>query len=262
LQSAITGAVIQPTVWGNAVDFTITEWSAFAPGLTDRQAWLDWARNPVLPQGDDSPALAEMPPMQRRRVEKLGRMALQVAYWCQSAEAAGMPLVFASRHGDLGRTYSMLQDLARGEALSPTSFGLSTHNAIAAQYSIARKLSDNYLAVSAGAASAEAAVVEALGLLADGAAEVLVVMYDGLVPEPYAQFVDEPVCDYAWAWRLALPGPNDARFSLTMAPELATAATTPASLPHGLEALHFLLSDQPGMDFSDPPRFWQWRRRV
>ena len=244
--------------------FQIRDWSAFASGLEDRPAWTDWAQRPWLPEGPATPVLAELPPMQRRRVERLGKLALQVAFWCQSAADSGWPLVFASRHGDLARTYAMLQELARGQALSPTHFGLSTHNAIAAQYSIARGMPANYLAVSAGACSAEAALVEAQGLLADGASDVLVVNYDSAVPDDYAQFSDEPGCDFAWAWRVAAFDPAQAaqapQFSLTASG--AGAASPAPALPHGLDVLRFMLSNEPGLDYADADRSWRWQRHA
>jgi len=150
-----------------ATSFSVEAWSAFAPGLESEDAWREWARAPWLPAGEAMPALQEMPAMQRRRVERLGRAALQVAWRCQRDDERDIPLVFASRHGDLLRTDQMLAELAVGQPLSPTQFGLSTHNAIAAQYSIARALDGNYLAVSAGRATAEAAVIEALALADD-----------------------------------------------------------------------------------------------
>jgi len=245
--------------------FRICDWSAFAPGLEVRQGWLDWAQKPWLPTGEAMPALSEMPPMQRRRVEKLGRMALQVAFWCQTAADSGWPLVFASRHGDLSRTYAMLQELARGEALSPTHFGLSTHNAIAAQYTITRAFPTNYLAVSAGACSAEAAVVEAQGLLADGASDVLIVNYDSAVPDDYREFADEPGCDFAWAWRVSAVDPSQSpagsRFSLTAGVK-STASVPKPGLPHGLDVLRFVLSADPTLDFADADRSWHWQRHV
>jgi hypothetical protein len=243
--------------------FHIRDWSAFAVGLEDRASWSEWARAPWLPAGAAAPALSELPPMQRRRVEKLGRLALQVAFWCQSAEQAGWPLVFASRHGDLARTYAMLQELARGEPLSPTHFGLSTHNAIAAQYSIARNLPANYLAVSAGACCAEAAIVEAQGLLADGAEDVLVVNYDSPVPEDYAIFADEPACDFAWAWRLSrTPEAGAPAFSLAALEDSTAVGTQARMLPHGLDVLRFMLSGDPLLDFADADRAWRWQRHA
>ena len=226
--------------------FSVDAWSAFAAGLEDDAAWREWARVPWLPVGDAMPALAEMAAMQRRRVERLGRAALQVAWRCQGDDALAMPMVFATRHGDLGRTHRMLAELARDEPLSPTQFGLSTHNAIAAQYSIARSLHGNYLAVSAVRATPEAAVNEALGLLADGAPAVLVVVYDDAIPRDYDDFLDEPDALHAWAWRIVPPREGLPRLSLR-AGEPATAG----ALPHSLDVLRFFLAGDaalPGVD--------------
>ena len=218
--------------------FSVDAWSAFAAGLEDDAAWRAWARAPWLPKGEAMPALAEMAPMQRRRVERLGRAALQVAWRCQHDDDCDLPLVFASRHGDLDRTHKMLAELARDQALSPTQFGLSTHNAIAAQYGIARVLQSNYLAVSAVRATPEAAVTEALGLLADGAPAALVVVYDDAIPGDYDAFLDEPDALHAWAWRVVAPRDGLPRFSLR-----AGAPAAVGGLPHSLEVLRFFLSD-------------------
>jgi len=226
--------------------FSIDAWSAYAAGLEDDAAWREWARAPWLPVGDAMPLLAEMAPMQRRRVERLGRAALQVAWRCQGDDADGVPMVFATRHGDLDRTHRMLAELARGEPLSPTQFGLSTHNAIAAQYSIARGLQGNYLAVSAVRATPEAAVTEALGLLADGAHAVLVVVYDEALPGDYNAFLDEPDALHAWAWRIVAPRDGLPRLSLR-AGEPAAADT----LPHSLDVLRFFLAGDAALPGTD-----------
>lgn len=226
--------------------FSVDAWSAFAAGLEDAAGWREWARAPWLPVGDAMPALAEMAPMQRRRVERLGRAALQVAWRCQGDGAGDMPMVFASRHGDLDRTHRMLAELARDEPLSPTQFGLSTHNAIAAQYSIARSLQGNYSAVSAVRATPEAAVIEALGLLADGARAVLVVVYDDAIPSDYNAFLDEPDALHAWAWRIVA-----AREGL---PQLSLRVGEPppaGPLPHSLEVLRFFLAGDAALPGAD-----------
>ena len=243
--------------------FTIEDWAAYAPGLHDQQAWKSWALEPArIPLGDDVPALTEMPAMQRRRLERVGRIALQTAYWCQSAETADIPLVFASRHGDIQRTYEMLEALGRKEALSPTHFGLSIHNAVVAQYSIARQLKHNYLAVAAGQSTAEAAIIEALGLLGDGAGEVMVVMYDGLLPGPYQLFGDESSAEYAWAWRVKKAGAVDSSFSLDILGSEQAGSGIDSALPHGLEVMRFMLSDEKSMHFHDGTRQWLWQRHV
>ncbi len=225
--------------------FLVSDWSAFAPGLECRGQWLDWAAAPRLPVGDQVPALAEMPAMQRRRLERLGRMALQVAWQLQPEPEPQVPVVFSSRHGDITRTFQMLRGLARGEPLSPTHFGLSTHNAMVAQYSIARGLTGNYLATAGGVESPEAAVTEALGLLADGEESVVVVHCDDLTPQDYACYRDEPEAPYAWAWRLRRPAKDEAALSLAPAQEPPQSPCSPSVLPHGLDVMRWLLSADP-----------------
>ncbi len=167
----------------------------------------------------------------------------------------------------------MLGSLVRDEPLSPTQFGLSTHNAIAAQYSIARNLGGNYLCVSGGAASAEAALVEGIGLLADGVDEVLVVVYDCPLPEAYASYGDEPEAAFAWAMRLGRPCSEGVSYSLRVDGEPAHPQHGPLGhirpedspaglLPHGLEVLRFLIGDQPSLDFRDAGRTWRWQRHA
>lgn len=189
-------------------EFVIVDWAAYGAGLTQQQEWLDWARaEPRLPAPliDTMPPLAEMAPMMRRRVDRLGRLACQVAYWCQPEGLRAMPLVFASRYGDAARSLRLLGDLAQREPLSPTAFGLSVHNAVSALYSIARADTQNTVVVAAGRATVLAALTEAAALLADGAPEVLVVIYEAPLPQPYDSFEDQSAVEYAWAWRVAAP---------------------------------------------------------
>ena len=243
------------------VEFTVIEWACWAPGLTTREAWLAWAGAPVLPRGEESPALAEVPALQRRRIDRLGRMAVQAACWCDEAAAAGAPLVFASRHGDVQRSLELLLQQARGESMSPTAFGLSVHNAIAALYTIIRGERGNYLALAAGRATAESALMEAAGLLADGAPEVRVVLYEAPLPADYGPFVDEPEAAYAWCWRLRAAAPEGARLSLEWLPGAHADAVLPAAtLPAGLAPMQFLLSGAQQHEQDGEGVRWRWRR--
>lgn len=243
------------------IRFSVKAWAAWAPGVAAREAWLAWARAPWLPQGDDVPALAEVPAMQRRRIERLGRMAIQTACWCQQAQEKDVPLVFASRHGDVARSMELLHALAADEPLSPTTFGLSVHNAIAALYSILRGERGNYLALAGGRATVESACVEAMGLLADGAREVMLVVYDAPLPADYESFADGPDAGFAWCWRIA-PAQEDG-----IGLELAWEPAGPADrgqdmpvLPHGMDVLRFLLDGTPELAFEADGVAWRWRR--
>lgn len=246
------------------LDFVIKDWAAYAAGLHSPADWQVWAAKPHLPTGDEQPELREMPAMARRRLGSLGRAAVQVAWWCQGAAAGGMPVVLASRYGDATRSLELLAELAREQPLSPTAFGLSVHNAIGAQYSITRGDRSNYLSIAAGAASAAAAVVEATGLLADGADEVMVVNYDAPLPGDYARFEDERPACYAWAWRVVRPGVGQVQgqrlqLSAAQAPQAASTGGH-ADLPFGLDVLRFFVGGDARLQRCAEGREWTWQR--
>lgn len=244
-----------------AVAFGIRAWSAWANGLETQHDWQAWSADPYLPAATaQAPALPAMAAMLRRRLPLLGRVALASAYACEpdGAQPAGMPAVFASRHGDTERLVTMLTDLAAAEPLSPTAFGLAVHNAIGAVRSIDRADMNNLQALSAGRDTVEAAVLEACSLLADGAPEVMLVNYDAPVAGPYAPFADEPGCLYGWCWRIGAPRAGEPWYSLSLSDE--PAATPAARLPHGLDVLRFMLSGDTRLHHWGERAGWHWQR--
>ena len=127
----------------HGVTFSIVSHAAWAPGLTTPEAWARWARAPQRIVAGEEPGVKAMPAMLRRRAGFLGKMALEVAYRCLDGRGAGattIPTVFCSRHGEVSRALALLSDLARGEALSPTAFSMSVHNATAGLLTIARQI--------------------------------------------------------------------------------------------------------------------------
>jgi len=237
------------------IEFVIRDCAMWAPTLESRSDWLEWARRavPALPpEVDIAPQLDVMPAMTRRRLNQLGRMAAHVAYAAALSPAKDddrsslpTPMIFASRYGDASRSLALLADLVQERAISPTSFSLSVHNAIGAMVSIARSDRSPQCAIAAGAASAGAAILEACGLLADGAPEVIVVCFDSPLPGEYGPFSNEPAAPYAWAWRVARPSESEPRIRLTLTPD-QNAFGTPSEneqLPFGLALLQFGLAD-------------------
>ena len=222
----------------------------------------------MCPAGDTAVDLSHVPAMARRRLGHLAKMAISVAdQVLASARRPDIPVVWASRYGDAEKALSLLKSQSMDEPLSPTSFGLSVHNAVGAQHSILRGMQANAVCVASSRCAPEAGVVEAMSLLQDmepGVAEVLLVCYDQPLPGDYAAFHDEPVAEYAWAVLLAPAHAGQKGFSLRAFP----AATPPDGavaeaprLPHGLDALHFLLQAQrPSWAHAHPTGRWVWER--
>ena len=222
------------------VRFSVDRWAAWAPGLNDHAAWHAWLRQPTTLTYTQDPPLVEMPPMIRRRVDRLGRVALQAAYWGQS-DSSPCPIVFASRRGELGRCLHMLCQLADGEAPSPAAFSTSVHNAIGALYSIANAYTGPYTAIAAGEETVEAAFTEALGQLTDGEPTVLVVYYDEPLPSPYDVFEDGVEFARATAYSIRLV--DKGGFTLQSGPAIQEISEpTLKGLTTDLAVLDFLVS--------------------
>lgn len=237
--------------------FTIDDWAAWAPGLPDKAAWDSWFTQPHELPADVTPSLEGFPPMLRRRLDPLGRVALKAAWDCRRG-AASSPVVFASRYGELGRSVELLRSLAQGSALSPTSFSLSVHNAIGAVDSIASGSTESYSAIAAGAETVEAAFVEACGLLSEGADEVLVVVYEAPIPSPWAHFAEHADFPHAFACRLrSAPG-----MTLSCHLDEAPDETSPEALAPDLAVLRFLRSSDERFEHRVGHRRWLWRRHV
>jgi hypothetical protein len=216
------------------------------------QRWSQWAAAPWLPEGEPQVALAAVAPMLRRRFGPLGRLAAQAAIDLAGAAQAGAgddlldnPSVYASRYGETGRCLELLADHARGDALSPTAFGLSVHNAIGAMIALTRGDRRNSSAIAAGRATAAAGVAEAVALLEDGAHSASLVVYDSPLPGDYAFFGDEPCAHFAWAWRLRRPRAGERALHLDWQAASANDEAMHPQLPASLQALWFGLSDAP-----------------
>lgn len=167
---------------------SIARWAAWAPDVHDPSDWPRWVQGDCMHLGCREPDVHFIPPLLRRRLDPLGRMALHVAWPCARDHEA-LPLVFASRHGSLERTVQLLEDLILEAPLSPTAFSLSVHNSIAGLFSICRTDRSPSTALAAGEHTLGAGLLEGIGMLADGAGKVLVVYADEAIPPEYQPFV-------------------------------------------------------------------------
>ncbi|MCC7599521.1 beta-ketoacyl synthase chain length factor [Janthinobacterium sp. FW305-129] len=250
----------------DGVRFSIIRHAAWAPGLEAPEQWQAWAQS-TLPVASiavaGEPGVRAMAPMLRRRAGQLGKMALEVAYTCLG-EQRDIPLVFCSRHGEVARAVELLSALIQGEPLSPTAFGMAVHNASAGLFSIARADTANQLAIAAGAASLEAAVIEACGLLADGAAQVLLVLAECPLPDPFEAFEDCHEQPHAFAWLLQAEADPGAAFSLTWRARGSddALAVDSGGMPGSLAVLRFMLGGIRTFEHAANRQAWRWSRHA
>jgi hypothetical protein len=243
------------------IDLRIERWRAWAPGLEDEAAWRAWAKQPVRPEAADTqPSCDFLPAMQRRRLSRLARMSLDVA-WPLCAEGEQLPFVFASRHGETPRTFALLSDVAAEQPLSPTQFGLSVHNAIAGQWSILRGQRGESVAIAGEADTFEHAMLEAAALLGDATPSVLVVMAEEKPPAAYDTWIDDVPFSYALALRVgrAIPGEhaggNDWRLQLAR----GDGGRQTGAWPHALNFLRALLDAHTPLEQPWKRRRWIWQ---
>jgi len=254
--------------WGcvGKIQITIKRWAAWMPDAQERQDWLSWSKRSLgspekAPHYSDSssesqsnsedtvapkPAVDQIPPMLRRRLSPLGKMAASVA-WPLLKDGQSIPSVFCSRHGELERTVDMLRDLALSEDLSPTHFSLSVHNAIGGVFSIARKDTAPITALACGDDEICQGLLETALILSESDySEALCVFYDAPIPEVYGDTATGPGFPYAAAFVIALQEPDDSSseelgLDMQMQPTLPSHETDSLSEPQVLSFIRFLL---------------------
>jgi hypothetical protein len=140
----------------------------------------------------------------RRRMGKLERIAVRCALGVLDDEPPG-ELIFCSRYGNLETLESLLTSLAGNELLSPMAFSGSVHNAAPGFVGQIRKERLSHTAISAGASTLSAGLVEALARLTTRESDNVVLIYvETKPPEIYRELDGEIVGDIGIALRLML----------------------------------------------------------
>ena len=236
------------------ITFNISQWRAWAPALQTAAHWRQWSQGECPTKGgEQTPDVSFLPAMQRRRLSRLARMAFAVG-WPLAEGLESLPLVFVSRHGETPRTFEILTDLSAAQPLSPTQFSLSVHNAVIGLWSILRGETAEMTALAADGDGFEQGVLEAAGLLHDGAPAVLLIITEESPPQAYADWVKDVPFDYALGLLLT-PGDD---WSLSLSGD---GGTTPDE-PHALSWLRHLLNDQTSCSHTRKNRTWNWQRNA
>ena len=230
-------------------DFILHQWAVWPPLLANAEQ--DLAKENEL--------LAGVPKMLKRRLSPLAKIVFCAANQCIDAHMI-VPAVFSSSHGELAKSFAMLEMLEAGEEISPTTFSLSVHNAIAGLFAIAWQNTLQCTMVAPGEEGLAAAFIEAIGLLQEGAEHVLLVFYDEPLPDfyPSAPFKLSTDESRALALRIAKSGEGQtlrmSSLSLT-GNDGEQAAQLPAFV-------RFLAEPQAQLTLKTPRHSWRWEKDV
>jgi hypothetical protein len=197
--------------------------------------------------------------MLRRRIGALAQRAISAALGCAGANQSRY--VFASRHGEFGRTVSILNSVADGETPSPTEFSMSVHHALAGLLSIHADNREGHTAVAAGVDTFGFGFMEAAAYVATEAKPALLVYYDGILPDEYGAF-DAPgdVLPLIVAVRLEPAGSGKPRYAFAPSPSTASSQAEVSTTAAPLDFLRFLLSGADTAVSVGRRMTWRWLR--
>ena len=162
-------------------------------------------------------AIEKIPPMQRRRLSHLAKLALNSAM--QTLELTHVDyIVWVSQYGDEAKTLKILEDVLSDQTPSPTQFSTSVHNAISGLYSI---LCQDATPATSLAGSWSDGLIEAYAWLKTmpKAHQVLLVYYDEALSDLYMEH--QPFSAFAMSAIISLAPANLILKSSHVAEDLA-----------------------------------------
>lgn len=158
-------------VWVEAVGF-------WAPGYPDLRALLDGKEHAdqIRP-----PALL-LPPRPRGRASLLTRLFAELFGQVAGDQGSSLPAVYGSALGEMATTLSLLDQMGRGEALSPAGFQASVHNTAAGVISIALGNRAFSTALAAGSETFAMSLLEGVAWLSVHGGSLAVLVADEAAP--------------------------------------------------------------------------------
>ena len=167
-------------------------------------------------EAEQRPDVSFIPMMERRRLSLVERAALHVAWRvfhpCGAdgamrpiPSASDVPVVFASRWGEIGTTLKLMRQMHDEGEMSPAGFSVSVHNAAPGAWSLLTGNHAAYTAIAARERSYEMGLIEAEAQLASRAAPAVLYVYaEEATPDYYLPAFGAPVVAHAVA-QLLIP---------------------------------------------------------
>lgn len=230
----------------------ILNWQAIAPGITDASRWEAWAAQDVsFPLAGELAKSQTIPMMTARRMSPASRLAVETSLNIMDCNPVDMA-IFTSRHGELDRTYKILQSLAVTDDISPTDFSMSVHNTAAGWLTIAGKKTLPVTSLAASEDSFQQGILEAIAMLHTGAERVLLVDFDAPIPQVYSQNAEPISAPYAVALLLS----KGSTLSFERLPN--THRPLSPVLPQSLQFLRGWLNKKISFYVAAQEHQWQW----
>lgn len=231
----------------------VLDWYAIAPGMSTSESWSEWA---FLPAGTgftgEIAKSQRIPMMSARRMSPASRLAVEASLALLEKHQIDRA-VFTSRHGEIERTYKILQALGQDQQVSPTDFSMSVHNTAAGWMTITGVNTMPVTSLSAGKESFQQGCIEARALLSvKGVEKVLLVDFDGMVPDAYDNVSGEEYSPYCVALVLALGEQFTCRQGTEQQSHL---------MPQSLYFLRNLLQNSDRFCIGSEIGEWQWNRK-
>ncbi|MCK5831600.1 MAG: beta-ketoacyl synthase chain length factor [Methylococcales bacterium] len=228
-------------------DFKVQRWSVWPPQN-------DQKTDPLV----QDELLSSIPKMLKRRLSPLARTVFCAINLCIDKNT-NIPTIFSSTHGELAKSFKMMEMIEGGEEISPTAFSLSVHNSIAGLFSMAYKNKLQSTVIAPGEEGIAAAFIEATGLFDEGYSEVLIVLYDDPLvsfypEEPYKLSTNESCVVALSLSNVGLGIPL--RFSIQE--QKGDDGEQPLQVPL---LIQFLSENKENLIIHTPRHSWCWERR-
>jgi len=238
----------------DSINFNITKWFALCPGVAQTNGWCSLSENQPLCLGVlNEPSVALIPPMMRRRMSSLSKLAVQAAIQLSLDNEIDY-IVFASRHGELTRTVKLIEDIIAGNDASPIIFSQSVHNTAAGLFTIAIRQAISVCSLASGENTLHSAIIEAGCYLQEHPQDrVLVVNFDEALPAPYQSFELQNYQSFALG--LLLESGHEFQVKAKQGSQV-----NEAPYPQAFSCIDYLLNNNKSMTISSKRNSWVWER--
>jgi len=236
------------------INFNIIKWFALCPSTAEQKGWTLLAEKQPLCLGvlNESP-VDLIPPMMRRRMSSLSKLAVQTAMRLSALTEINY-IIFASRHGELSRTIKLIEDIIDGNDASPIIFSQSVHNTAAGLFTIATQQAIPVCSLAAGENTLHSALIEASCYLQDNPEDkVLLLNFDEPLPEHYCCFDALEYHSFALGFLLEF----GMEFQIK---SIINAQLSESSPPQAFSCIDYLLSGHNAFTIYSKKSSWLWKK--